>query len=210
VETRVVAATNKDLGRAIGAGEFLPDLHDRLSEVVLEVPPLRARQEDIPLLVEHFVGVFAERHGVRARGVTPDAWRVLQSYRWPGNVRELINAVSRAVIFAGGGWIGAEHLRLVVLPNGGGLDGNFVDLSRTDGRGHADERATAILDMAKRSGAVRRREVAVRLGVSRETARRALDALVTTSALLRRGAGRGTRYVLQDCSDTTKPVSYAY
>jgi transcriptional regulator with GAF, ATPase, and Fis domain len=196
VEVRVVAATNKDLGRAIGAGEFLPDLHDRLSEVVLEVPPLRARDDDdIALLVEHFVGVFAERHRIRVRGVTPDAWRVLQSYGWPGNVRELINAVSRAVIFAGGGWIWPEHLRLASQDRVAGAPTDDVHRGSV---GSIGQRAAAILDLARRCGSVRRGDVIARLGVSRETARKALDALVATCRLRRQGAGRGTRYVLSE------------
>jgi DNA-binding NtrC family response regulator len=156
---------------------------------------LRARQEDIPLLVEHFVGVFAERHGVRARGVTPDAWRELRSYGWPGNVRELINAVSRAVIFAGGGWIWPEHLRLASQDRVAGAPTDDVHRGSVRSIG---QRAAAILDLARRCGSVRRGDVIASLGVSRETARRALDALVATCRLRRQGAGRGTRYVLSE------------
>jgi DNA-binding NtrC family response regulator len=102
VDVRVVAATHRDLGQDVASGRFREDLYYRLNVIVLTIPPLRERAEDIPALVEHFVGRVAERvrHG---RPVVSDAaleW--LMAQRWPGNVRELENAVERAVVLASG------------------------------------------------------------------------------------------------------------
>jgi transcriptional regulator with GAF, ATPase, and Fis domain len=88
VDLRVVAATNRDLLAAVARGEFRADLYDRLSEVVLDVPPLRERREDIAGLAEHFVGVYAPRHGVAVSALARETVRALCAYDWPGNVRQ--------------------------------------------------------------------------------------------------------------------------
>ncbi len=96
VDVRVLAATNKDLTKAIQAGEFREDLYYRLNVVPLQIPPLRERREDIRPLVQHFL----KRLGASPRlTIAPDAFRALESYEWPGNVRELENALERAMIF---------------------------------------------------------------------------------------------------------------
>jgi two-component system, NtrC family, response regulator PilR len=102
VDVRVIAATNRDVEKDVGEGRFRQDLYYRLNIIRIEVPPLRSRVEDIPLLVEHFVHRFGEEHGKSLRGFTPDAMRALLSYSYPGNVRELENAVERAVTLASG------------------------------------------------------------------------------------------------------------
>jgi DNA-binding NtrC family response regulator len=110
-DVRFVAATNRDLEADVAAGRFREDLYYRLNVVTLRLPPLRERREDIPLLVEHFLGKFAPRGDVR---VTPEALARLQGYDWPGNVRELENVIEMAVIFAEGGVIGLDHLPVKV------------------------------------------------------------------------------------------------
>ncbi|HWT79246.1 MAG TPA: sigma-54 dependent transcriptional regulator [Candidatus Methylomirabilis sp.] len=96
VDVRVLAATNKDLTKAIQAGEFREDLYYRLNVVPLQIPPLRERREDIRPLVQHFL----KRLGASPRlTITPEAFKALESYEWPGNVRELENALERAMIF---------------------------------------------------------------------------------------------------------------
>jgi two-component system NtrC family response regulator len=96
VDVRVLAATNKDLSKAIQAGEFREDLYYRLNVVPLQIPPLRERREDIRPLAQHFLG----KLGASPRlTIDPDAFRALESYDWPGNVRELENALERAMIF---------------------------------------------------------------------------------------------------------------
>ncbi len=205
VDVRLIAATNRDLERAISQGEFLPDLHDRLTEVVLEVPPLRARREDIPLLVDHFVALHSRRHGVEVRGVSPEARRVLEGHAWPGNVRELGNAVSRAVVSAAGRWIRPQDLELTWDD----LSAIVVDRVRPAGRhqarpgggGLAWPQAEA-LRIASQRGEVRRRDLVERCGLSRELAWQVLAELRERGSLERLGSGRGVRYVLRS---TTRP-----
>ena len=107
VDTRVVAATNKDLAEAVKAGKFREDLFYRLNVVTIRIPPLRERREDIPLLAEHF----AARHaGERGASLTTEAREALLLWDWPGNVRELENAVARALALNPGGTILPEDL----------------------------------------------------------------------------------------------------
>ena len=100
VDFRVVAATNKDLEKLIEDGHFRPDLFYRLNVFRIELPALRDRKEDIPLLVTHFVKKFAEQMNKRITRVASPAMTLLQQYPWPGNVRELENAVERAMVVA--------------------------------------------------------------------------------------------------------------
>ncbi|MEA3148596.1 MAG: formate hydrogenlyase transcriptional activator [Verrucomicrobiota bacterium] len=95
---RVIAATNRDLEAAIGAGTFRSDLFYRLNVFPIEIPPLRERREDIPLLVEYFIDHFARKAGKRFRGINKKTLNLLLSYPWPGNIRELQNLVERSVI----------------------------------------------------------------------------------------------------------------
>src|SRR5580693_8607247 len=95
---RVIAATNRDLEAAIAAGTFRSDLFYRLNVFPVEIPPLRERKEDIPLLVEYFIGHFARKAGKSFRGINKKTLDLLLSYPWPGNIRELQNVVERSVI----------------------------------------------------------------------------------------------------------------
>jgi two-component system response regulator PilR (NtrC family) len=94
VDFRIVAATHNDLRRAVAAGRFRSDLYYRMQGLELQIPPLRERQEDLPLLVEHFLEEFRATRGLRRRPrLTPEAWQALERYHWPGNVRELRHAI---------------------------------------------------------------------------------------------------------------------
>jgi transcriptional regulator with GAF, ATPase, and Fis domain len=95
---RVIAATNRDLQAAVAAGAFRSDLFYRLNVFPIKVPPLRERQEDIPMLVEYFIDRYARKAGRRIRGVNKRSLELLQSYPWPGNIRELQNVIERSVI----------------------------------------------------------------------------------------------------------------
>jgi DNA-binding NtrC family response regulator len=112
VDTRIVAATNRDLRRAVAARQFREDLFFRLSVFPIRVPPLRERVEDIPLLVHHFVARVSHETGRKVLTVTPEAMAALSAYPWPGNVRELQNALERAVILADGDRLLPHHLNL--------------------------------------------------------------------------------------------------
>jgi two-component system nitrogen regulation response regulator NtrX len=100
VDVRVISSTNKDLAKEIKQGSFREDLYFRISVIPIEVPPLRERKEDIPLLVDHFIRVFCEENNKPSKEISEGAVRVLMSYHWPGNVRELKNLVERVVIMA--------------------------------------------------------------------------------------------------------------
>lgn len=114
VDVRVMAATNKDLKKEIEAGVFREDLYYRLNVVILAVPALRERTEDIPLLAQHFLETFAEKNRKQIKGFTPQAMDRLVRYSWPGNVRELMNAVERGVILCRGEYISERDFPLSV------------------------------------------------------------------------------------------------
>jgi DNA-binding NtrC family response regulator len=100
VELRLIAASNRDLRKAVAEGRFREDLFYRLSVVRIDLPPLRERLDDIPLLAAHFLGLSAARLRKRIRGIHPDAMARLSAYGWPGNIRELENVIERAIIMA--------------------------------------------------------------------------------------------------------------
>jgi DNA-binding NtrC family response regulator len=110
VDVRVLAATNRDPQGAVRAGTFREDLLYRLNVITVELPPLRKRKEDIPLLAQHLVAQLAERHVRPARLLSPAAVEALQSHSWPGNVRELRNVIERAVIICSSEVIERHHL----------------------------------------------------------------------------------------------------
>jgi two-component system nitrogen regulation response regulator NtrX len=110
VDARVLAATNKDLTAEIRAGRFREDLYFRLNVVPIFVPPLRDRQEDIPLLADHFMAMLAREYGRRPKTFEADATVALRQYAWPGNVRELRNVVERLMIMVPGDRISSRDL----------------------------------------------------------------------------------------------------
>jgi two-component system response regulator AtoC len=111
VDVRIVAATARDLARAVQEGQFREDLFYRLNVVGIRLPPLRERPDDVPRLVEHFLAKHRPlRGGVPLRGLAPEAMEAFQAYRWPGNVRELEHAVERAVVLAEGPEVQEEDL----------------------------------------------------------------------------------------------------
>jgi DNA-binding NtrC family response regulator len=110
VDVRVIAATNVDLQAEVAAGRFREDLYYRLNVIQIRLPPLRERREDIPLLVQHFLGRFNERLGKKVTGVDPDAMAALLAWSWPGNIRELENVVERGVLLSDGALLGVDAL----------------------------------------------------------------------------------------------------
>jgi two-component system response regulator AtoC len=118
VDVRVISATNKDMKKAVASGQFREDLYYRLNVVTIELPPLRERKEDVPLLAQHFLKKFAVENQKEITGFSPEASDFLLKYDWPGTVRELENAIERAVILVKNSYIDAadmpqENLQLV-------------------------------------------------------------------------------------------------
>src|SRR5713101_6933379 len=112
VDVRIIAATNKDFEQEIAEGRFREDLYYRLSVIPIQLPPLRERREDIPLLARHFLETFRKSMAKPINGISPEAMRQLEAYDWPGNVRELENTMERAVALESG-----SEISLPVLPD---------------------------------------------------------------------------------------------
>jgi transcriptional regulator with PAS, ATPase and Fis domain len=117
-DVRIIAATNVDLRNAVREGKFREDLYYRLNVITIDLPPLRERKEDIPLLVDCFIRKFAEENGRPAKDMTSEALRPLMDHTWPGNVRELENVIERAVVLSSGARIGADLLPDEVVGRG--------------------------------------------------------------------------------------------
>ena len=115
VDVRIIAATHRDLRSMVEQGRFREDLLYRLNAMTLEIPPLRARKEDLPLLVQRFLAEAAERNGIAQPSVSTEAMTLLAAHSWPGNVRELKNVIERAVVICESTVIGVEDLPLHLL-----------------------------------------------------------------------------------------------
>jgi len=164
VDVRLVAATNRDIEAEVDEGRFRRDLFYRLNVVRIELPPLRARPDDVPVLVEHFVNRYSRQYGVAPKAVTADALAVLENYDWPGNVRELQNVVERTFALSD-----ADTITLNDLP---------LQLRRPDGRGtiataptarHTlDENERVLIAETLSASGGNKNEAARRLGIDRQ------------------------------------------
>jgi two-component system response regulator HydG len=167
VDVRIIAATNKDLSREIEAGRFREDLYYRLNVVALEMPPLRERREDIPLLAQHFLEALSRENRKSIKGFTPQAMDRLITYHWPGNVRELMNAVERGVVLSR-----SEYLDEAVLSLISGDESSFREISSGDAVNAAtplnEVEKTTILKTLEAAGG-NKSEAARRLGITRRT-----------------------------------------
>jgi DNA-binding NtrC family response regulator len=110
VDVRIIAATNIDLRQAVRDGRFREDLFYRLNVITVDLPPLRARREDIPLLAQHFLEFYSKENDLPLRKLSADAMHALMDYEWPGNVRELENCIERGVVLSSGQVIGSDLL----------------------------------------------------------------------------------------------------
>jgi DNA-binding NtrC family response regulator len=113
VDVRVIAATNRDLKQMVADAKFQEDLYYRLNVIPIQIPPLRERREDIPVLVEHFVDKHRQRTGKRIEGVDAGVVEALQHYDWPGNVRELENTIERAVVLTTGPMLAGDSISMM-------------------------------------------------------------------------------------------------
>ena len=110
IDVRLIAASNRDLAKTMAEGTLREDLFYRLNVIPIQLPPLRERREDIPLLVAHFIQKICQETGKDVRGVTPEALAILESHAWPGNIRELENVIERAIVLGGGPMVRPEAL----------------------------------------------------------------------------------------------------
>jgi two-component system, NtrC family, response regulator HydG len=168
VDVRLIVATNKHLPDLIAEGSFREDLYYRLNVVSLKLPPLRERRDDIPLLAQHFMEVFAEKNNKDIKGFTPVAMDQLIRYDWPGNVRELMNAVERGVVLARTEFLDEHDLT---------LSQDATQQPGADNRLYSDTEAPLSLDEVEKNTILRtleaaggnKSEAARRLGITRKT-----------------------------------------
>jgi DNA-binding NtrC family response regulator len=190
---RLVATTHRDLIAAVCGGHFRPDLYYTLRRVVLVVPPLRARLEDLPLLVEHIRRTVNARYGVAIEGVTDGALARLAAYPWPGNVRELEAVLEEAMLLQGEGWLKAAQRSLNPQDH---TPRSLAQSGPVNRGAKARARQAIALELAARSEGVATRELARAAGTGRTLARRELGRLVQQGRLRRRDRGRAVRYVV--------------
>ncbi|NKB87544.1 MAG: response regulator [Acidobacteria bacterium] len=166
VDVRIVAATNRDLAQDVREGKFREDLYFRLNVVTVNLPPLRERPVDIPMLAEHFMREFADRHGKQLEGIAPAAADALCEFHWPGNVRQLRHAVERAVIWSDGKELETDDLPSEVL-SGSVVAATALKTGTDDTLPDTMERIERriLIDTLRRAGGVQA-TAARRLGIS--------------------------------------------
>jgi formate hydrogenlyase transcriptional activator len=175
VDVRVIAATNRDLERDVAAGRFRADLYFRLNVFPIEMPPLRERKDDVPLLAYYFADRFAREFGKRIERIGPDAVARLLAYPWPGNVRELSNVIERAVVLARGPVLDVAEELLAGAPGTGSKPSAAVDGAppRSSGQTLEEVSRRQIEDVLERTGWVieGERGAAAALGLTASTLR---------------------------------------
>jgi DNA-binding NtrC family response regulator len=134
VDVRIISATNSELAAEVAAGTFREDLFYRLNVINLHLPPLRDRQEDIPLLTAHFIRQQNAKFGTDFKGVTPEAMQAMRHYRWPGNIRQLCNVVEAAMTISSGHYIGLPELSPLIETNQPGPAADPSDYSSALGQ----------------------------------------------------------------------------
>lgn len=165
VDVRIIAATNRNLQEEVEKGHFREDLFYRLNVIALEVPALRQRKDDIPLLVQKFVEKFAQANRKAVKGFTPQAMDMLMRYDWPGNVRELENAMERAVILAVGEYITERDLPLTIQ----NASGNGAVFGKSLANKSLDDIEKEAISATLAETADNKSEAARRLGITRAT-----------------------------------------
>jgi two-component system response regulator PilR (NtrC family) len=177
VDVRILAATNRRLEDEVAAGRFREDLYYRLNVIQLQLPALRERMDDLPLLVHHFVDKYSRELGKDVRGLSEEAMQRLRAYAYPGNVRELENVIERAVALSRSEWIESEALPPTLLEGPAEraqspLPQGSVDLDNLV----ADYERGLLLEALRRAGGVKKRAAQL-LGISFRSFRYRLEKL---------------------------------
>jgi two-component system response regulator HydG len=162
VDVRILAATNKTLLEEVKTGGFREDLFYRLNVIPIRLPPLRERQNDIPILARHFLGIFAERQKKNIKEFSTEAMRALLGYRWPGNVREVENTIERAVVLAKGRVVEAVDLPALIIT------APAAEPNPPPSKTITDNEARLLQEVLEECG-WNKTEAALRLGISRST-----------------------------------------
>lgn len=170
VDARLIAATNRDLKNMVDEGDFREDLFYRLYVVVITLPPLRDRQDDILLLLNHYLSVFKEENGKQIEGFTPAAYEMLSAYEWPGNIRELRNLVERMVVLARGNVLDIGDIPPQVREKAAGGGEVRLDVELT-----VDEMEKRMIIQALEKTGGNKTKAAEKLGISRRTLHRKLN-----------------------------------
>ena len=201
VQVRILAGTNAELQSDIQTGDFRKDFYFRLAGYTIEVPPLRQRRDDIPLLTKYFVKQLSHEMGMPTPDVSPSALARLESYDFPGNVRELKNLVERALIECGGATIGSDHLRFWAPP----IDSKQGDGSTTDtadlplkrrSRFHEGSDEDRVLRYVETNGSINNPECRHLLKVGIHRASYLLRKLTEAGILKSKNVGKATDYQL--------------
>jgi two-component system NtrC family response regulator len=208
VDARLLAASNRDLRREVELGRFREDLYYRLKVVHINVPPLRERRDDIPLLVHHFLRKVAKANGLPVKNVSHEAVKYLYQYDWVGNVRELENVIERAVILCDGEEIRPQDLpeelfqkRLPGMTNE--VSEEVPSALEMSGSGDLlpylglNSRQVKAINFIKKNGYITNDYYIQINQISDRHARRDLSQLVEMELVARVGRGRSTRYVLK-------------
>lgn len=171
VDVRVIASTHIDLEKAVADGLFLEELYQALSPLIISIPPLRERRDDIELLAKYYLDLFVNEKYRHISGFTPEAVAAMQQYEWPGNIRELINRVRRAMVMCEDRWITAPDLGLTVAePGAGKFAGPIMTLE--EAKAEAEKEIIQITLRATENNISR---AARQLAVSRMTLYRLMD-----------------------------------
>jgi two-component system NtrC family response regulator len=210
VDARLVSASNRDLRKEVDEGRFREDLYYRLKVVHIEVPPLRQRRDDIPILVHHFLEKIARSNGVQIKRVSHEALKHLYQYSWTGNVRELENIIERALIMCGG-----EEIRLQDLPEellrkeiprseaGTEPEQGLGDISDIVGKGEMlpylglNQRQLRAINFVKKTGFITNKYYTEINSVTNRHAVSELNHMVDQGLIQRMGKGRSVRYILR-------------
>lgn len=175
VDVRIIAATNQDLNKKIEEGKFREDLFYRLNVISFEMPPLRKKKEDLPLLVSHFLKKYCEKMGRKLKRVAPEVMNIFESYSWPGNVRELENIIERIIAIEERGIITKESLPEGLFSSRKKHDTDYLFEPGFNLNTHLDEISKNYIQHARKAAGDSLKETASLLGISYRTLRYLID-----------------------------------